>query len=288
MKNLKIKNLKLITMLLIAGISFASPVSTYAEEGDILYIQEEDEHKEEDLTEETKEAMIAAAEAAAAENTGTNDGDNLSADSATGTGVGEAIGEGANAATGDDTNTTGADGDGEKREYGEDEFIDADNWSQDQDIVENAGESIPEGTQTEAQRKNINPLEPETPETPPGNPETPPGNPETPPGNPGTPPGNPETPETPITPDTPEEDTPAPKTGETDLDYYLPYVKTGAGLFCVGAGLALIIHLTKKGKAYVEFLNEQDDLEIDDEPKRVIASKKKSKRKNKRKSLRRN
>ncbi len=71
MKNLKNLNLKTLAMLLSAGICLSSPLTVHAEEGEILYIQQDDEHEQEEMSEETKEAMIEAAEEAEKENAGT-------------------------------------------------------------------------------------------------------------------------------------------------------------------------------------------------------------------------
>lgn len=95
----------------------------------------------------------------------------------------------------------------EKREYGEDEFIDDDNWSPDKDIDPDAGKEISDDTLTEAERKGID----DTP-TPEPKPEPKPE-----PTPEPTPEPKPEPTPTPIPEPTPE---PIPKTADNNAMIY--------------------------------------------------------------------
>ena len=126
-------------------------------------------------------------------------------------------------------------------EYGENEFIDASNWSQEHDAEPNAGEHIPDTVQTELERKNGTPNTPDTPDTP-------------------DKPHTPDTPSTP-TPTTPPTTPPIPKTDGFDSKFYLLCFLVPSIL---SAGYGIIKGIRKANNELIEL----------DEAEKVVKSKK--------------
>ena len=220
MKVVRSKKAKKLFYYLALGsllMSFANPMTVYAEE-EVLYTETNDDYTQEDAT-ETNEVEASV----------TNDS-NLSTASST------------------DTNDEPQNGDvlyeqGGPREYGEDEFIDADNWSPELDIDPTAGDEIPESARDEVDTK--------IPSTPTPNPEP-------------TPTPNPDPTPTPNPTPTPTP-TPVPKTG----DDYGRYFILGALLPALGAIAISIKKELSKAAAIADNCVEETDVH------QVVASKKK-------------
>ncbi len=158
MKDLKVfKRLQLMAAALGVGFVLSNPMVTFAEEsvGDVLYEQETDEHEEVDIVENPEENEETKEDENTENNEETKEDENIENNE-------ETKEDENNEETKEDENTE----DTEKKEFGEDEFIDADNWSPEIDIDPNAGLEIPDTVDTEAERKHIEPLKPETPSTP--------------------------------------------------------------------------------------------------------------------------
>ncbi|MDE6142090.1 MAG: hypothetical protein K2G03_05760, partial [Bacilli bacterium] len=77
---------------------------------------------------------------------------------------------------------------------------------------------------------------------------------------------------------------PVPKTGDSGNEWAL----AGLGISGIAFGLYKLWDITKTASNLSDKLKAQEDLELDDEPKRVVGSRKKTKEKNKSKRLRRN
>lgn len=273
MKNLKNFNLRVLTMLLTAGFAISSPMVVHAEEEEeILYIQEEDEHEQEDLTDETKNDMIEAAENAEQENGQENAGQENS---------GEENGqENSGAETGTEAGSENEKEDSEedKKDYGDDEFIDDENWSPEQDSDPNAGKEIPDTVKTEWERKH-----PKT--TPPGT--TPPGDTPKEETQPEQQAYQPEQQQQQTTPSLVEQPKPAPKTGDTGLKWFLG----GAGLFGIGLAAYKIFLVSNDALVLHDLQNGKDPEEYDENPIKIVKAKKSKKSKkgnSKIKILRRN
>ena len=277
-KNFRFYKYLLTTMLVSGGAVWANPITANSTEGDILYIQGNDEHIEEDLTEKTKEDMIAAEEAKNETSLTPSAGADASEDilyptTLTPSGIMAPTGSPAPTGTNDE----------DRIEFGPDDFIDADNWSPDIDIDENAGFEIPDTVETEWEIKHRTPTPTVTiPATP--TPATP---------TPATPKVVTPIPVTPtvVTPKpiTPSETPsatpiPIPKTGDSEGEVYVygewtaPLV--GAILFIMAGACWFGVEKFSDWRQANKEDKYEDDLEFDDEPKKVIASKKKkSKRK---------
>lgn len=269
MKNLKNINLRVLVYLLASGITLASPMVVRAEEGDILYIQEEDEHEEVDITEETINDMINA-ELEKDESQGEKNQESKDEELDNEANLGEENGIGEASGTEEGSESTEED----KKEYGKDEFIDDDNWSQDQDIVENAGSEIPDTVQTEAERKGKKPILP--PEEPEPNPEPTPEEPE--PKEEPSQSVQQQIIQTPLI----QEPNPAPKTGYGDYEIKKAF-ELGVALFVLHVAIGKINKLRRDAKE--QSSNSQDDLE--EKTVKVVDSRKK-KKSNKAKILKRN
>lgn len=140
MKDLKVfERLRLVAATMGVGFVLSNPMVTFAEEtiavGDILYEQDQDEHKQVDIVDST---------------TG-NTGDTDSKDNTEDTEKKDST---------EDTDSKDSAEDTEKKEFGKDEFIDDENWSSEIDADPNAGLTIPDTVQTEAEIKKLKPITP--------------------------------------------------------------------------------------------------------------------------------
>lgn len=131
------------------------------------------------------------------------------------------------------------------RAYGEDEYIDADNWSPELDIDPNAGEHIPDDVETERDKKKID----ETPTPEPDNTPTPEPDKTPKPTPDNTPKPTPEnTPE----PDNTPKPTPnnIPKTGDSSVDYVSLTIASIAGI------ISIILLYIKRRMDYLKYIDE--------------------------------
>lgn len=195
---MKTKNRKFYTaaLMLAAGLTVTSPVAKVYAAEEVLYVETNDDYQEEDIqqveniqtVEETQKVQEVEKVEETQKTAETQKDDVLYEET-------------------------------EKREFGEDEFIDADNWSPDKDIDPDAGKEISDDVETEAERKGITD-EPDPEPEPKPEPEPEPKPEPTP-----TPTPTPEPTPTPTPTPTPEP-TPIPKTG----DNYLFYGSLGAAI----------------------------------------------------------